>query len=230
MGDPKKFRKTYARPRMVWNEDLLKSDKELIAEFRVRNKKEIWKANSFLKNIKGQAKDITALMSTAKKDQALKQKELLIQKVKRLGIIKKEEISLADMLTLSVRDVMNRRLQTLVAKKDLARTVGQARQFIVHGHIKVGDRKMTSPSYIVPVAEENLIDYTDKSALNSPSHPEKPGVDPNIVIKQKEEAKAAADAAKKAKAEKKSAEKKSTEAENPETAEATATEGEAKTE
>ena len=41
----------------------------------------------------------------------------------------------------------------------MAFTPKQARQFIVHEHITIGERKITSPSYIVSVGEESMVKY-----------------------------------------------------------------------
>ena len=68
---------------------------------------------------------------------------------------------------------MDRRLQSLVLRKGLAKTPKQARQFIVHKHILNG-AKVSIPSYLVPKAIENSIGYSARSALNDPSHPEVP--------------------------------------------------------
>jgi small subunit ribosomal protein S4 len=198
MGDPRKIRKIYARPRMLWNEALLASDKEIKREYSPKNKKEIWKMNAFLDNIKDQAKNITSRLGTSQKEQAMREQEQLIAKVKRYGLIKKEEVTLSDLLNLTLRDVMDRRLQTLVAKRRLARTVSQARQFIVHGHIKVGGKKITSPSYMVPAADEESIDFVARSPMTKADHPERGDVDPQIIIKKREEAVAEAKAAEEA--------------------------------
>src|SRR3990167_7931592 len=68
---------------------------------------------------------------------------------------------------------MERRLQSLVYKKKLARSVRQARQFIIHRHIMVGDNRMTAPSYLVPVEEETLIQFAPASSLSDPNHAER---------------------------------------------------------
>ncbi len=52
---------------------------------------------------------------------------------------------------------MERRLQSLVHRKGLAKSPKQARQLVVHGHIRVGGRRITSPSYLVPVEQEETI-------------------------------------------------------------------------
>lgn len=218
MGDPRKIRKIYARPRMLWNEALLASDKEIKREYNTKNKKEIWKMNAFLSNLKDQAKSITSRLGTARKEQALREQEQLIAKVKRYGLVKKEEVTLSDLLNLTLRDVMDRRLQTLVTKKRLARTVSQARQFIVHGHVKVADKKITSPSFMVPAVDEESINFVAKSPMNKPDHPERGDVDPQIIIKKKEEALAEAKAAEEAAKAKEAEATKKVEAESTEKA------------
>jgi ribosomal protein S4 len=55
----------------------------------------------------------------------------------------------------------------------LAKTVRQARQFIVYGHVNVGDKEITSPSYLVSVSEEGLIKFNPKSALADANHAER---------------------------------------------------------
>lgn len=44
---------------------------------------------------------------------------------------------------------LERRLDALVLRSGLARTIYQARQMVVHGHIQVNDRKVDKPSYRV---------------------------------------------------------------------------------
>ena len=59
--------------------------------------------------------------------------------------------------------MLERRLQTIVWKKGLARTIYQARQLIVHGHIAIAGRRVTSPGYLVSREEEDRIDYAPGS-------------------------------------------------------------------
>lgn len=44
---------------------------------------------------------------------------------------------------------LERRLDALVLRSGLARTIYQARQMVVHGHISVNDRKVDKPSFLV---------------------------------------------------------------------------------
>ncbi len=183
MGDPRRIRKNYANPRMQWNEASLSYEKGIKKDFRPKNKKEIWKMTAFLQNIKDQAKNINAMLGTARREQALVEQEQLINKVKRYGFVKKEEVTLADLLNLELTDVMERRLQTQVVRKKLARSMKQSRQFVTHGHIKVGGKKVTSPSYLVPSSDEETIDFVENSPMQDTNHPERGDVDPSIVLK-----------------------------------------------
>ncbi len=168
MGDPKKLRKKYSTPRHLWNADSIKEDKELIKEYGLRNKKEIWKVNSFLKKYKDLAKQLISIKTA----QGEKEKAQMLDKLQRIGLIQ-AGAELDDVLDLNVRDVMERRLQSLVFRTGLARSMTQARQFITHRHIMVGDKKITFPSYIVSQEEEAQLGFDSTSALNDEEHPER---------------------------------------------------------
>ena len=54
--------------------------------------------------------------------------------------------------------------------KGLASTISEARQLVTHGHIVIGDQKVTIPSYFVQRDEEELIAYHRDSALQDENH------------------------------------------------------------
>jgi len=168
MGHPKKPKKKYSKPSHPWEKERIEEEKALMIEYGFKNKREMWKVKSMLKKFLEQAKRLSALRT----EQAEKEKELLLKKLKRLGILN-EKANLNDILNLTFKDIAERRLQTLVFRKGLARSVKQARQFIVHRHIVVDGKKITSPSYIVPVSEEDKISFSPKSPLSSEDHPER---------------------------------------------------------
>jgi small subunit ribosomal protein S4 len=172
MGDPKKFRKKFSRPRHPWQRQRLEAEKELSLEYGLKNKKQLWKMISILNGYTGQAKSLTPKLQSLKSEQAEKEAKLFLEKLSGLGLLG-PGANLTDVLNLSVRNVLDRRLQTLVYKKGLARSASQARQFITHGHIKIDDRKVTSPSYLVKISEEGLISYASNSPLTDANHPER---------------------------------------------------------
>jgi small subunit ribosomal protein S4 len=95
--------------------------------------------------------------------------ELLVR-LKKTGILN-ETAALDDVLDLTQENILERRLQTIVFRKGLSKTIHQARQLITHGHIAVGDRRVTVPSYIVTTQEEKQINYAPKSPLSNQAHP-----------------------------------------------------------
>jgi small subunit ribosomal protein S4 len=123
---------------------------------------------TMLKNITSQIKMIIGMPE--EKGQVLS--ERLVKKLIRLGLIG-AGTSLTEAMNLTLQNLLNRRLQTLVFKKEMAKSMKQARQFITHEHILVGGKKVTAPGYIVPIAEESSIAYVENSALFNPDHPER---------------------------------------------------------
>jgi len=74
----------------------------------------------------------------------------------RKGLVK-EGASLDDVLSLTVEDILGRRLQSIVFKKGMAGSPQQARQMIVHRRVSVGERLVTIPSYPVAREEEGRV-------------------------------------------------------------------------
>jgi small subunit ribosomal protein S4 len=83
----------------------------------------------------------------------------------------KSNSKLEDVLSISLKDVLERRLETLVYKKAYAKTMKQARQFISHEHISIGEKTITAPSYLVKVSEESLIGFNSNSPFIDTEHP-----------------------------------------------------------
>jgi len=168
MGDPKKLRKKYSTPNHPWNQKNIEVGRVLKKEYGLTKRKEILIANSFMKKYKDIAKKLIA--NTTK--QGEKEKVQILDKLQGLGLLAAGS-QLDTVLGLSVNDVLNRRLQSVVYRKGLARSMKQARQFITHRHITVGEKEITAPSYIVSLEEEAHITFKGKSALASEDHPER---------------------------------------------------------
>lgn len=167
MGDPKKRRKKYSGPRHPWEADRIVEEKKLTEEFGLRNKKEIWRIQTLLKGFRDRVKKMITLTGR----QAELEKKHLHDKVVSLGLLPASE-PLDAILALDVKSLMNRRLQTVVMTKGLARTASQSRQMIVHEHIAVDGTKVTFPSYLVRVAQEANVSYSKDSPFNDKMHPE----------------------------------------------------------
>ncbi len=145
----RKMRRNYKKPKSPWNSSAIQEERRLLKEFGLKSKKELWKARATLRDYRGRAREITA--SKDETDQ-----KILLDKLVRLNILTKTQ-GIDDVLALSVEDILNRRLQTILFRKNIANTMKQARQLIVHGHVLINDRKMVFPSYFVPALEEGSI-------------------------------------------------------------------------
>jgi len=168
MGDPRQLKKKFSRPGHPWQLKRMEEERGILKEFGLKNKKELWKANSKVKTFASEAKRLIALRTP----QAELEKKQLLARLARIGLLGTDS-NLNDVLSLTTQDLLGRRLQTLVLKKGLARTATQARQFIAHGHILVGNKNITAPGTIITVAGESSISFNAKSNLANNEHPER---------------------------------------------------------
>ena len=170
MGDPKFSRRSYDTPSHPWQGERIKAEVVLVNQFGLKNKTEVWKAQSVLRNFRKQARELQALLRTGDA-QAKRESDALIAKCGRMGVLPLEGATLNDILVLKEEDILGRRLQTLVFEKGMASTVKQARQMIVHGHIFMNGHRVTVPGYIVLRKEESSIEYAPASPYTDDMHP-----------------------------------------------------------
>ncbi|MCD6171372.1 MAG: 30S ribosomal protein S4 [Thermoplasmata archaeon] len=183
MGDPKFARKKFETPSHPWEKARIDREGELIQKYGLKSKREIWKAETFLRKIREQARNLRAREG---QEQSEKEKSLLIKRLMRLGLLT-ENAALDDVLSISIEDILSRRLQTVVYFKGLASTLKQARQFIVHQHIAIGNRIVDVPSYMVKKEEEDMITYSMASPLQDEEHPMRPKAEEVEIIKKEGE-------------------------------------------
>lgn len=167
MGDPRRLRKKLEGPRHPYNKVRLENEMIYLGQFGLRNKKEIWKAQTILRKYRARARASLALPD----QQREKERLILVKKLYRLGIMPTEDGLTDEVLSLTVEQFLKRRLQSIVHELGLAKTPWQARQMIAHGHIAIRGRKVTSPSYHVVRGEEEFVAFSPSSSYNDPSHP-----------------------------------------------------------
>lgn len=155
MGDSRRQQKKWRAPRHPWRSDVLSQEIRLIGLYGLRNKRELWRTRGVIREIRHRAREVLSLPPELRE---VKEKELL-NKLQRMGLLQ-EGTALDDVLGLKVEDVLERRVQTVILRKGLAQTPHHARQLISHGHILVGDHRITSPGFLVPRADEERITLT----------------------------------------------------------------------
>ncbi len=162
--------KQYETPNHPFQGERISSEHSLVDRYGLKNKEELWRAQSELRSYRRESRELLA----QPQDDAVvaRRRGEFLGRLKRVGILGEED-GLGDVLGLEVEDVLERRLQTVVYRKGLANTPRQARQFIVHGHVVVDDRRRRIPSYVVDVDEEELVAFDETSPLADELHPER---------------------------------------------------------
>lgn len=152
MGDPKLPRRAWRKPKRPLNYDLKMDELKLLGQFGLKTKRELWKARTELSRVRNQARSLLALGREVREER----EPVLMKSLARIGLVG-DGSTLDDVLNLDVKNLLGRRLQTVVMKKLNFKTPYQARQAVVHGHVMIGDRVVTIPSYTVDVGEEQSV-------------------------------------------------------------------------
>ena len=158
--------KFYETPNHPYQGERIGEESGLIGRYGLKNKQELWRAQSELRSIRREARDLLAEFESAAGE------EQFLARLERYGILGPND-GLGDVLALDVTDILERRLQTVVYRSGLANTPGQARQFVSHGHIRVDGRRVREPSYTVELDEEDAIAFDQYSPLADELHPER---------------------------------------------------------
>lgn len=180
MGDPVRKSKKYEKPKKLWNKERIESEGAIKTEFGLKNSRELWTMQTLLRRIRREARRLLS----GKGANADVRSSQLLNRVRKF-FLQKPELSLDDLLSLTVKDVLQRRLQSVVVKKNFAQTMPQARQFIAHGHISVNGKHVSSPSYLVSFEEEASVNWSGKPLGSFSEKPAAPKVE--IVSKPIEE-------------------------------------------
>lgn len=165
MGAPKRNRLKFEKPKERWNLERIKTDRALINEYGLKNMKELWKVQSEVSRIR---RNVRELLSVGSSSEDVKEK--IIGRLTRLGVAS-QGTTLDNLLDLKENDLLNRRLQTIVFRKGMARSIRQARQLTVHGFIAIDGRKVNRPGYLVDADTEKQISYYKTIDIA----PQKPG-------------------------------------------------------
>jgi small subunit ribosomal protein S4 len=165
MGSPRKLRREWSRPLRPFDRVRLEYEAGLEKEYGFRKKKEIWNLENYFKNLKRRARNIQATH-----DQ--NDEKILKAKLLRYGFAK-GEFTLDDILNMRLEDVCERRLQTILLRKGMATTASQARQFVTHRRVLIGDMIVDQPNYLVDVEQEKKIKLKVKKEKPAAKAPEK---------------------------------------------------------
>jgi small subunit ribosomal protein S4 len=146
MGDIKRKKNKFRKPKKLFDKSRIESENKIVLEYGLKNKKEIWKAESEVSKIRRRAKSLIP-----KTDE---ERNAFFEKLNKMGLKVK---STADALALTKEDLLDRRLQTQAFKRGFTKTPKEARQFIVHKKVRVDGKVVNIPSFFINSESENKI-------------------------------------------------------------------------
>lgn len=161
MGAPRKNRKKWQKPSDIWNTERIEKEHRLRDDYGLKNLNELWRATSEIRRIR---RNVRAVLS-GKVSEATGNE--LISRLSKLGVVKEGAV-LDDLLEITPQNVLERRLQSVVLRKGLAKTPKQARQLVAHGFIAVNGKRAKSPGYMISKLDEGRITYYKKINIVQP--------------------------------------------------------------
>merc|ERR1712017_70087 len=163
------FSKTSNPPRRPFEKERLDAELKLIGTYGLKNKREIWRVRLALAKIRATAR--TLLTKDEKDPQRIFEGQALLRRMTRYGILDEGKLRLDYVLSLKIENFLDRRLQTLVFKRGLAKSIHHARVLIRQRHIRVARQIVNVPSFMVRVESQPHIEFS----LNSPFGGGRPG-------------------------------------------------------
>lgn len=172
MGHPKFARPKTQTPTHPWKAARIEEEHALKEQFglkKVGGMREIWREKSALRRHRNQAMKLIGRVDSSEGHYA-KEKEQLLGSLTRKGLLQ-TGADIGDVLEINVEHMLSRRFQSVVYYKGLAPSMRAARNLIVHGHICIGEQRMTVPGYHVLKEEEDSLQYSHNSPFADPEHP-----------------------------------------------------------
>ncbi|XP_024371220.1 small ribosomal subunit protein uS4z [Physcomitrium patens] len=163
------YGKTFKKPRRPFEKERLDAELKLVGEYGLRNKRELWRVQYALSRIRNNARMLLTL--DEKNTRRIFEGEALLRRMNRYGLLDENQSKLDYVLALTVENFLERRLQTLVFKSGMAKSIHHARVLIKQRHIRVGKQIVDVPSFMVRVDSQKHVDF----ALSSPLGGGRPG-------------------------------------------------------
>lgn len=163
---PKKYTnytKTSKTPRKPFDKERLAAELNIVGRYGLRNKREIWRVQYTLAKLRKAARELLTL--DERDPRRLFEGDALIRRISKLGLLKEGQRKLDYVLGLTVDQFLERRLQTVVVAKGLAKSVHHSRVLIRQRHIAVGKQMVNIPSFMVSTSSDKYIKYAASSVF-----------------------------------------------------------------
>jgi small subunit ribosomal protein S9e len=112
----------------------LDAELKLVGEYGLRCKRELWRVQYALSRIRNNARNLLTL--DEKNPRRIFEGEALLRRMFKHGLLDETQNKLDYVLALTVENFLERRLQTLVFKSGMAKSIHHARVLIRQRHIR----------------------------------------------------------------------------------------------
>ncbi|KAM0868505.1 hypothetical protein ACQ4PT_041269 [Festuca glaucescens] len=137
------YGKTFKKPRRPYEKERLDSELKLVGDKPARE----------------------LLTLDEKNPRRIFEGEALLRRMNRYGLLAEDQNKLDYVLAVTVENFLQRRLQTIVFKNGMAKSIHHARVLIRQRHIRVGKQLVNIPSFMVRVDTEKHVDFSLTSPL-----------------------------------------------------------------
>ena len=151
MGDIKRKRRLFNRPKKLYDRARMDDENVLIKRYGLKNKREIWKAKTAISKLRRRAKGLIG--------KEVEEQQKFFDKLNKEGFVVRD---ISDVLALTEENLFERRLQTILFKKGMVNTVKHARQLIIHKNVLVEGNVVNIPSFVVTRELENKIKIKER--------------------------------------------------------------------
>lgn len=156
--------KTSNRPRQLFDRDRQDKEIKLAGEYGLKCKREIWRIQLILAKLRKRARELLTLEET--NPVRIFEGQALMNKLFKFGLLDREtEAGLDFALSLTVERFLDRRLQTLVYKNKLAKSIHHSRVMIYGKQVIVNNKLVDVASFMVSADNESKIEINPKSSF-----------------------------------------------------------------
>jgi small subunit ribosomal protein S9e len=159
------FGRTFHKPMRPYEKERIHNELKIVGEFGLKNKRELWRVQYAVSKIRKAARTLLTLPEND--TQRIFEGASLLRRLTRLGVLDDDHQKLDYVLSLSPQNFLERRLQTQVWRKALAKSAHHSRALIFQRHISVGEQLVNQPAFLVWKESEGDIKYSANSVLQT---------------------------------------------------------------
>ena len=157
------YSRVYTSPRRPFEKERFDSELRLCGIYGLRCKREVYRVHYALSKLRKRARFLLTLEEND--ERRVFEGGAMLRRLHRLGVLPEDKNELDYVLSLKHEDFLERRLQTVVFKSKLARSIHHARVLILQRHIRVGKQLVNVPSFMVRRDSEGHVDHSFNSSL-----------------------------------------------------------------